>query len=201
MIGALEWSRAFCVRHTDSASPERAVSAIVATMRLSFVTPALAGIVLLASCGPGNQSLGQTPCRENNAQVPATAAPGSEPLVRAGSFEVGDRVSCNWQSGGTYYDGAVGELRPGGRIFIRYDDGDVEETTPEMCHALGAAPEPRARIGAARSLVVSDGVFAGKSVLVTGGTRGIGLQLFVIAGAVCAFMVRGSHRVQCGEGG
>jgi hypothetical protein len=69
-------------------------------------------------------------------KAPASSAP---PVARptasstAGGLALGDRVSCNWKGGGTFYSGRVGELRPGGRIFIQYDDGDVEETSPSMC--------------------------------------------------------------------
>jgi hypothetical protein len=71
---------------------------------------------------------------------PITATPG---------FGVGARVSCNWQNGGTFYDGTVSELRPDGRIFIKYDDGDVEETSPSMCRKLAnAAAAKRFKIGA-----------------------------------------------------
>jgi hypothetical protein len=52
-----------------------------------------------------------------------------------GSFEVGARVSCNWKNGGTFYDGRVAEQRAAGRILIHYDDGDVEETTPDKCRS------------------------------------------------------------------
>lgn len=63
----------------------------------------------------------------------------------ASSLAVGDRVSCNWKGGGTFYDGRVAEQRAGGRILIHYDDGDVEETTPDRCRVLaggGGAPPP-----------------------------------------------------------
>jgi hypothetical protein len=45
-------------------------------------------------------------------------------------------VSCNWLGKGTRYSGRVAELRAGGRVFIQYDDGDQEETTPDMCQKL-----------------------------------------------------------------
>lgn len=69
--------------------------------------------------------------------------------VAAGSFRAGDRVSCNWRSAGRFYDGRVGELRALGRLFIQYDDGDSEETTPELCRSLGGSSAPSAsfRVG------------------------------------------------------
>jgi hypothetical protein len=68
---------------------------------------------------------------------------GSGPVI-VGAYRVGDRVSCNWRSGGRYYDGRVGELRGGGRLFVQYDDGDSEETTPALCRALGGPSSPTA---------------------------------------------------------
>lgn len=85
-------------------------------------------------------------CGATIEELPAgqVATGGSRPsaggaTAQAGELGVGDRVSCNWQSGGTYYDGRVGELRGGGRVFINYDDGDVEETDPGMCRVLSKA--------------------------------------------------------------
>lgn len=53
-------------------------------------------------------------------------------------YKVGDRVECNWKSGGKYYSGRVGE-KEGSNLFIKYDDGDKEHTTDSMCRPLAAA--------------------------------------------------------------
>jgi hypothetical protein len=68
---------------------------------------------------------------------------GGALVATDGSLAPGTRVSCNWKRGGTYYDGQVAEVRPGGRVLINYDDGDVEETTPDQCRTSsgsGAGP-------------------------------------------------------------
>jgi hypothetical protein len=62
---------------------------------------------------------------------------GGTQVASGGSLAAGSRVSCNWKGGGTFYDGRVGAVRPNGRVLINYDDGDVEETTPDRCRALG----------------------------------------------------------------
>jgi hypothetical protein len=66
---------------------------------------------------------------------------GSPAIASGGGngFGEGARVSCDWKGGGTYYDGTVGAVRPDGRILVNYDDGDVEETTPDRCRTLGGA--------------------------------------------------------------
>jgi hypothetical protein len=69
-------------------------------------------------------------------------ASSTAPIKTGGTFKKGERVSCNWQSGGTFYDGKVADLRPGGRIFIQYDDGDTEETSPSSCRSLGKSGKP-----------------------------------------------------------
>jgi hypothetical protein len=64
------------------------------------------------------------------------ASLGKAPSV-GGIFKQGERVSCNWQGGGTFYDGKVAALRAGGRLFIQYDDGDTEETSSTACRSPG----------------------------------------------------------------
>lgn len=72
-------------------------------------------------------------------ELAPTPTPTPTPGTTTAAFAVGDRVSCNWKGGGTFYDGRVGELRAGGRVFIQYDDGDVEETSPALCRTLASA--------------------------------------------------------------
>ena len=50
-------------------------------------------------------------------------------------YKVGDRVECNWKSGGKFYSGRVG-AKESGKLFINYDDGDKEHTTADMCRPL-----------------------------------------------------------------
>ncbi|MBI1904269.1 MAG: hypothetical protein HYS13_24505 [Planctomycetia bacterium] len=52
-------------------------------------------------------------------------APGQVGLY---TVAVGDRLEGNWLGRNSYYQGSVAQ-RDGERIRIRYDDGDVEETT------------------------------------------------------------------------
>ena len=52
-------------------------------------------------------------------------------------YHVGDRVECNWKSGGKYYAGRVG-AKEGSKLFINYDDGDKEHTTAAMCHPVAS---------------------------------------------------------------
>ena len=53
------------------------------------------------------------------------AAPSAE-LVR------GSLVVCNWKGGGTWYPGVIAE-KTGNAVFIKYNDGDQENTTLNMC--------------------------------------------------------------------
>ena len=52
-----------------------------------------------------------------------------------GSFSVGSRVSCSWQSSGVYYSGTV-DLIVGSQMRVLYDDGDEELTSAGSCRAL-----------------------------------------------------------------
>ena len=44
------------------------------------------------------------------------------------TFKVGDRIQGNWKGQGKYYPGKIGKLN-GNKVYIKYDDGDVESTT------------------------------------------------------------------------
>lgn len=67
-------------------------------------------------------------------------APDSEsdsvPGLRGEDITVGDKISCNWQGRGTYYDGTVTH-REGDNISVQYDDGDFEETTIQCVKGIG----------------------------------------------------------------
>lgn len=43
-------------------------------------------------------------------------------------LDIGDRVHCRWKGGPVYYPGRIAQ-KDGGKIYIEYDDGDVEWTT------------------------------------------------------------------------
>jgi hypothetical protein len=71
----------------------------------------------------------------------APAAPAAKTAekpaeIAADGFNVGARVSCNWQDGGIYYNGEITRTR-GNRIHISYDDGDQEDTTTSKCRLAG----------------------------------------------------------------
>ncbi len=51
------------------------------------------------------------------------------------TYEVGDKVECNWKSGGKYYPGRVNAAE-GSKLFIHYNDGDKEHTTASKCRPL-----------------------------------------------------------------
>lgn len=59
-------------------------------------------------------------------------------------FQVGDRVECNWKSGGRYYSGKVAS-KEGNKVFIHYDDGDKEHTSQGKCRPMmmGGGPMER----------------------------------------------------------
>jgi len=46
------------------------------------------------------------------------------------TFKVGDRIQGNWKGGGKYYPGKIARLN-GNKVYIQYDDGDVESTTTD----------------------------------------------------------------------
>jgi len=62
----------------------------------------------------------------------AAVAPGK------GGLAVGSRVSCNWKSGGVFYNGTITK-KNGDAIHISYDDGDQEDTVVSKCKLIGAA--------------------------------------------------------------
>ena len=60
---------------------------------------------------------------------------GANERPRHGTYDVGNRVECNWKSGGKYYPGRV-HAADGNRLNIRYDDGDKEYTNASKCRPL-----------------------------------------------------------------
>ena len=44
---------------------------------------------------------------------------------------VGSRVSCDWKSGGVFYNGTI--TKNGDQVHISYDDGDQEDTVISKC--------------------------------------------------------------------
>lgn len=54
--------------------------------------------------------------------------------VRPIDWQEGTRVECNWQNGGTYYEGVIAKME-GDRIHIQYDDGDEEDATISRCRS------------------------------------------------------------------
>jgi hypothetical protein len=113
----------------------------------------LLGALVIAGCGPKVGGVEPGPPPQAVCKEPAAGAPQAAELAVA-TFAVGDRVSCDWKRGGTYYDGRVAELRGAGRMLIHYDDGDVEETTPELCRSLGAAQSQSAGGGLSGSYAI-----------------------------------------------
>ena len=68
----------------------------------------------------------------------AKAVAVAEAPSPAGGLGVGSRVSCNWKSLGTYYNGTI-KRKNGSKVFIKYDDGDEENTRLSKCRALGGS--------------------------------------------------------------
>lgn len=54
--------------------------------------------------------------------------------VKPYDWRVGSRVECNWQSGGTWYPGAITQLGTV-NLSIAYDDGDFENTRVSLCRS------------------------------------------------------------------
>ncbi|MFC1654383.1 tudor domain-containing protein [Myxococcota bacterium] len=50
-------------------------------------------------------------------------------------FYKGARVRCRWKGKSTWYDGRIGK-KQGNRLYILYDDGDREWTTPGLCQRI-----------------------------------------------------------------
>ncbi len=55
--------------------------------------------------------------------------------IAALDIQVGDRIECNWQNKGYYYEGKI-TVKKGDMIHISYDDGDQEDTTIEYIRIL-----------------------------------------------------------------
>lgn len=52
----------------------------------------------------------------------------------SGSLMQGSLVLCNWKGGGKWYPGVIAE-KTGSAVFIKYNDGDQENTSIDMCRA------------------------------------------------------------------
>ncbi len=51
-------------------------------------------------------------------------------------WRVGSRVECKWQGNNKYYFGRIAAMK-GNHLFIKYDDGDKENTTTSRCRDAG----------------------------------------------------------------
>lgn len=60
--------------------------------------------------------------------------------VRALQLEIGDRVLCYWQQGPLPFGGRVSKVN-GDKVFVKYDDGDEEWTTPNHTHLVGSTED------------------------------------------------------------
>lgn len=96
----------------------------------------LLGVLAVAAGCTGMTPNPQPVSNQGPDAPPATVAqPGTTVLASSPSDQVlrqGDRVRCRWKNGPTEYAGQVAEVR-GEQVFIQYDDGDQELTSPSLC--------------------------------------------------------------------
>lgn len=120
----------------------------VAMLAKLVVRSLLIGTLALAGCA-GARPLTGEPSPTEAATVASQPPPGPTVIADApgdGSLRPGDRVRCRWKGGDTEYAGHVAEARDG-QVFIKYDDGDEELTSPSLCrkdagpgHTLASFP-------------------------------------------------------------
>ena len=60
----------------------------------------------------------------------------SEPI----NLKVGQKVMARWNGGTRQYPGKIVEVQED-KVFIHYDDGDEEWTTPEMVEVVGSTTD------------------------------------------------------------
>ena len=101
----------------------------------------LVGAIALSACAGANPAPGKPGGAPPAAIVAAESQPGTTVIAEAPgdrTLRAGDRVRCRWKGGNTEYAGHIAEVR-GDQLFIKYDDGDEELTTPALCRKDGGS--------------------------------------------------------------
>ena len=107
--------------------------------------------------GSGDCSAGKA-CELESCTVTLSGSKGLKGAVAVtgqgadgGGLGVGSRVSCDWKSGGVFYNGTITK-KNGDQVHISYDDGDQEDTVISKCRPLGGDKKAAYGKGALLSL-------------------------------------------------